>query len=379
MLNATKLLNTLMAVSVMTFAALPSFAQDDFDDIYYNPDKAKKEKKVTVRNYVPTPDYNGSDAYAGQTFTGVGTPRDVDEYNRRGMFAPVGATGDTITVNADTLGQFLYTQRLERFHNPEVVSGSGDADLMDMYYNQPAQSTSSVNIYLNGSPYWDYYSPYYYSPYYSWNWRWNNPWYWNSWYGPSWSWGWDPYWSWSWGWGPSYYPYPGWGWGWSGPAHRPPFAGGGNHAWRPAGPGATGTHPVGGGSSATGSYRRPGTSTGTWAGNRPGAMGTGSGHYNGGTTTRPGSFGTGTNNNVNRPATSTPTYNNNRGRNNSNRNSNYNNNNNTRRSTPTYNTNRSSGSSNHSSGGSFGRGSSGGGRSSGGSYGGGGGGGRGRR
>lgn len=83
------------------------------------------------------------------------------------------------------------TQRLIRFHAPEV------------------------NVYVSSPYYWDYYYDpvWYYSPYwrpcYSWSFGW-------AWGGPYWSWGWggwyDPFWGPSWGWG-----------GWYDPFWRPPY------------------------------------------------------------------------------------------------------------------------------------------------------------
>ena len=129
------------------------FAQD-FDDIYYTPkaEKAKKVKKTTVTNYIPTADYPAADTYSTGSYSMQPVTRHVDEYNRRGNYR---YSSDTVTVNADTLGDFLYTRRLERFHNPDVVTNTGDDELIDYYYSQPAATTSSnVNIYVNADPYY---------------------------------------------------------------------------------------------------------------------------------------------------------------------------------------------------------------------------------
>ena len=171
------LIQGLVATAVLAMPVLAS--AQDYDDIYYNPSKPAQtaKKKTTVKNYVPTADYPAADTYQSG-FSTQPVTRDVDEYNRHTAYRPA----DTVTVNADTLGEFLYTRRLERFHNPDVVTSTNDPDFIDYYYSQPAQTASNVNIYVNANP---WYSPYYYSswnwPYYGWGY---NSWYWNTW-GPS--------------------------------------------------------------------------------------------------------------------------------------------------------------------------------------------------
>lgn len=361
----------LMAVALMGVPVLAG--AQDFDDIYYNPSKAKKTQKIQQtkktptynQNYVPTPDYQAAGNYDVTNYT-TSAVRDVDEYNRRGIFAQ---SEDTVSVPLDSLGNFMYTQRIERFHNPEVVTNSGDQDLVDLYYSQPA---TTVNVYVNDpfySPYWGYGYPYYS--------RWYNP-YWN--WGPSWSWGWyDPYWSWSWGWGPSWgwgWNYPGWGWG--GPAWGPSWSPGWNHAWNTPS-GSSRPHYPQGGNTGIGSGNRNPNYTNGYRPNtgRPGNMGYGRpGNSGNGQVSRPASRPTNNNGNINN------TVNGNRGRNNY---GTQNNNNNTRRNQNSYNNNSNSSRNSWGSGsnrGSFGngggsRGSWGG--SGGGTRGGGGGGGRGRR
>ena len=382
----------LLATALMAAPVLAA-AQDFEDDIYYNPSKTQKKtvKAVTVKNYQPTPDYPAADTYTPGAYTFSSNPstRDIDEYNRR----TTPALRDTITVNADTLGEFLYTQRIEKFHNPDVVTQTGDADLIDYYYSQP-QTTSSVNIYVNNGPYWNSWNyPYRYS------WAYYDPWYWNSW-GPSWSYynpwywnSWDPYWGWSWNWGPSYYPG-----GWYPPHHWGPNPGW-HPTWRPVSHGSSRPHAstTGGGTS----NRRPGASgTGYYGGSdRRGSTANGAGNsVNTSTQTRPGNMGRGRygNNTATpvRPSTGTTQSGNGYSRPSSSGNRNVygggtsTGSSSTRRSTttPSYNTNRGNSGSNRSSygGSSSGRSSYGGGASYGGSsgrgsYGGGGGGGRGRR
>lgn len=386
----------LAAVSLLLGMPERATAQDYDDDIYYNPSKTSvpKKKKAKPIKYTPTPDYPAADTYSyGVTLDTLGRTtkmRDIDEYNRRGIFAPLD-TMDARTVNADTLGEFLYTHRIEAFHNPDVVTQTGNQDLVDYYYNQGYQkglNDGATNITVNTiDPFWWPGSYSYYYPGWSWRVGFYDPWYWgSSWgWGPSWSWGWGPSWawgpSWSWGWGPSWRP--GWDHGWAG-----------GTAWRPS-PGSYRPHASTSGSSIGGG-RRPtanGSSATVGGFNRPGNMGRGryTGNYNGGVTSRPA--------NVNGTSTWRPGNNGNsgsnvgnygtRGRNNGNavnrntnstrqntRNYNYNNNNSNSNRGSSWG-NSSWGGSSHGSGSSWGggRGSSGGG---GGSYGGGGGG-RGRR
>ncbi|MDE6324098.1 MAG: hypothetical protein K2L46_06435 [Paramuribaculum sp.] len=171
------------------------FAQSyDDDDIYFNPSKVKSESKKQKNTFEPQ---------AYQSATSVpqsGVNIDVDTYNRRGVFA----SADTIGESAQT-GDFNYTRQIERFHNPDIIASSNDADLANLYYSQPS---TDVNIYVNTVPsvgYWGY--PY---PLSSWYWGYARPysWYWNC--------GWDPYWAWgpSWSWSPSWCWGPSWNWGW---------------------------------------------------------------------------------------------------------------------------------------------------------------------
>lgn len=216
------------------------------DDIYFDSSKdkdknielAKKQAKTkpasAANGYIlyPIADYPAADIY-----TPDGTlAMSVDEYNRRGIFA-----NDTVSKDsAMSASGFEYTRQIERFYNPAIVKGSGDTELSQMYYVQPA----NVNIYINtpGYGYWGYpynswgyrYDPWFYGPGYwhSYNY-WGSPWYWNS----PWYWG-SPAWGPSWAWGPAYWG-PGWGWGaswgWGGGFSRPvsPRHPGALHSRRP--------------------------------------------------------------------------------------------------------------------------------------------------
>lgn len=363
-------------------------AQDFEDDIYYNPSSGntpakvkKKVKTTTVTNYVPTADYAPAGSYSYTT----NNTRDVDEYNRR---IPVSTVTVDSTVYTDD-GEFSYTRRIERFHNPDVVVNTGDDQLIEYYYNQQPSQTV-VNIYVDNAPWnWGWNYPYYTPSYYYNPWRWYGYNYWGpswslGWYDPWYTWTWAP--SWNWGWGGGWYPghhhhwYPGhnhnWGWG-----------GGHNTAWRPSGSGASGTHrPTGGWASGStrpdtggNGYVRPGAGAGTVSGNvpssRPGNMGRG--RYGTGTSST--STSAGSSSSASRP--STTNYNNTSSSSSTSRGRGSSSSSTTQRrsssssSSSSYNSSGSSRGSSYSGGGGSYRSSGGSGRSSGG----GGGGGRGRR
>ena len=228
-------------MAVMLGSALSVSAQSYYDDdIYYDASKAPKvETKVTVNRPVKQAHayqvMPGSDAYTVVT----SNTRDVDEYNRRGSYA---AVNNPSVEDSLAMSDFKYTRKIEKFYNPEVVTGSGDEDLIYYYSNAETQSApTQVNIYVDSPDYWN---PYFYSS--AWSWAWNrpvymnpwyysNPWLWDAWtWGPSfsWSWNWGP----SWGWGPSF----GWSWGWGagwGPAYGWHYPGGWhNPGWHRPGP-----------------------------------------------------------------------------------------------------------------------------------------------
>ncbi|MDE7475492.1 MAG: hypothetical protein K2M71_07685, partial [Duncaniella sp.] len=169
------IVSALAAVGVMS-------AQSYFDDdIYYNASKATKKattnnSSANKKNTVIVYDYPAADTY---TINGTRSIS-VDDYNRRGIFATDSLSADT------TATDFAYTRRIEQFYNPQIVSGSGDKELANIYYMEPEE----VNIYVNTpSAYWgyDYFYPYsaWTSPYWYNNyWRWNSSWYWGAWYDP---------------------------------------------------------------------------------------------------------------------------------------------------------------------------------------------------
>ena len=277
----------LFIMSVMVLSV--SFAQGYYDDdIYYDPDEAKKEKEALYKEKMK--EYMNSDEYknlAAPTYQVYNTnPRDVDEYNRRGgIYAYADTLAADSTVASGDNDVFEYTERIERFENPEIITSSDDELLKELYY------ANDVNIYV-GTPstylsfgfYDPWYYPYGWGPYYSTYWAWD------LWYRPYYYGWYDPF------WGPGYwhYPYhyyPHYGWTHPAPARHYSTAG-----RRPYG-GTAGTQPnVGGGrrpSGGVGGYnsnrttgRRPSSSTYTRPSSNENSSIFNNGMFNGGTVNR---------------------------------------------------------------------------------------------
>lgn len=371
-----KIFARFLKVSILCGMFLPmafgAVAQDYEDDLYYSPSRARAQEQARAQAEAAAREAAGLGA-ADHYTQGSSMPlkMDVDTYNRRNVAATASQQFD-----GGNAGNFNYTHRIERFHNPDVVSASNDTALIDYYYSTP--TTQDINVYVinNVDPvgsFWNWPS------YNYWNWGWNYPYWrfgWNSWTGWDFgfNWGYRPWWGPAWGpgwnWGPSWAWGPSWGPGWyPGPVYpsRPGYDRPG--ASRPHGP-SYGT--------ANNTGYRPGNNF------RPGSTNSGDSFRPGGTpnSNRPGNFGNPTmnynpgNGGYSVPAggnsgSYTPTNNDLRGRNNGNRTTPSNNSG--TRYTPSYNNNSGSsfgGSSRGRSGGSTSRGGAGG--SSGGSSGGGG-------
>lgn len=366
----------ILSIAMSALVIPMTYAQDDFDDIYYNP-SANKNKTNTKKAGKKQSNYIAN-------FSEM----DVDTYNSRGFYyeTPI----DTIGSATENGEDFVYTQQVQKYYNPTIVIDNA-AILEDVLEN----SYGNVDIQIRGgypvfsSIYYDYYAwapSYYWWSYPSWrfgyvngpfSWGWNVGPVWG--YGPSWSWTWGPSWGWS-------YPHHHHHWGYPGHINRPhthyaynrpgatrpvtPNSGwshntrpGGNYGSSSARPGSNVGHNTGGG--------RYGVTTGnnSGRGNRNTNMGRGRNGGNGTTSV------TNRNNRVNRTETSkatTSTYKSNNTTTNYNSNRSYNNNSNgssnrsynsTTNSNRSYNTgtNRSSGGSSYRSGsGSSGRSSGGG-------------------
>lgn len=252
-------------------------AQNYEDDIYYNPNKTKTTAPSTgVKTSATADNMMGNITADGYYYNpnlgeyAVLSESDVDAYNRYGSYYETDL--DTIGAAVGNSEDFVYTQQIQKFYNPTIVTDNADA--LEAVLNN---SYGNVNVvYTGGCPTftaWSYSPWYVYSP---WSWRW---------YGPGWSFGWDPLWSWTWSptwaWGPSwawgwYDPWywgPGWGatwgWGWHHPGYHPY---GPNHHRGMAGRPGNGHPNLGLG---RGNYRSHGGVGG-------GLAGSGSGRYSGG-------------------------------------------------------------------------------------------------
>ena len=215
-----------VVLGVGSYSVSPAQSYYD-DDIYYSASKAKKEKEEAAKkqaeavrkqaeakaaaNYVANKsiDFPAADTY---TITSQGLERDVDEYNRRTV-----SNYKSPDVKTDA-GDFSYTRRIEKFHNPSIVDDSNDETLQYLYYTSEAEreqreDLTQVNVYINSPWGWNYTWPYYSS------YAWGPSWYWNSWYTPGWSFAWNYIPGWTWGYAPSWGWNVGWGpsWGWAGP------------------------------------------------------------------------------------------------------------------------------------------------------------------
>lgn len=387
---------TILLAALLAAPATVS-AQDPYDDLYFSPSKeAEKKKKAEEARRKAQAEWDAKyGTPAADTYTGGSTmPRnvDVDVFNRRNSDA---ANASGLTEDMSGNDAFAYTRRLERYHNPDIVSASNDSTLQEYYYSTPSENDINVYVINTIDPFdygwgatpwsWGWYNPYRYNfwgprwsigwgfdPWFDFSWGWGSPW-----YGPSWGWGWSSPW-----YGPSW----GWGWGWTGGCHWHPSWGGaplppgGHHGWasRPMRPGfnggrgnATASRRPGYGITRPGSQNRPtwsGASSGANSrpGYRPGNASRPGSTYRPSGTSRPGSSdiyrpGSSGNNNNNsyRPS-------NNSRRGNSGNSYNYNSGSSQRNSSPSWNSSRGSNNSSRGGGG-------------GGSYRGGGGGGRGRR
>lgn len=305
-------------------------AQDYEDDLYYSPSQAQARERAAQAARQAAE--NAAGLGSAELYTaGSSNPlaMDIDAYNRRGADTLAAAA-----ANASMRPDFRYTRRIERFHNPDVVSASNDTALIDYYYSTPSEQDVNVYVINNIDPSaytWNY--PTY--PYYGWSgwgypsfsFGWNSAWGWNV----GWNWGWGPSWGYNpwygpaWAWGPS------WGWGhswcWHHPAPpRPP------RPWGYDRPGASRPHGPSYSGRPAGNYnpRRPGVNNSR----RPGNFGYPSGgswHNNTNGTVRPATPAGGNNNNGYRPSNNDL-----RGRNNNSGSSN------NRYSTPNRNTSRPS-------------------------------------
>ena len=190
-------LSVLMGAMPLTMAA-----QDD--DLYFTPKKSSKDAPVKIERDV----YDRPAYYCG-------SPRNVDEYNRRGKLKSYYQK-----IGTDSLGNDVI-----EFHEGDGTYGTADLDSTitiypgsERYYDEDSDFAYSRRMGRFDDFYWDpaFYG-YYGSPYWRGYYGWYDPWY-DPWYGPYYT-GWYGRWHNPWfygyyGWG---YPYYGWGGGWYGP------------------------------------------------------------------------------------------------------------------------------------------------------------------
>lgn len=261
----------LTTIGVVALSLATVAVAQDYDDIYagssYSGRSGSSRRSTTVQTAPSSTSSSSRIATTSQrykvTVEKSSAARDEDEYNRRGNYDyNDNYAADTTAVTGDNQNTFSNTERIQRFYNPDVVDGSGDDELITLYYD--TEPTVNLVIGTNwGYPYWGYGWNTWYDPF----WSWYDPWYYSGWYGYYRPWGWysgwygswyDPWYSWNWGWGP------GWdyGWGWH---HGWDY--GWNHGWNDRFAG--GRRPMGntwgGNGTMAGGGRRPGYATGNSA------------------------------------------------------------------------------------------------------------------
>ena len=107
-------INLLIILSLLTTVTVSAQGYYD-DDIYYDPSKAKEEKeaiyKEKLEEYMNSDEYKNMASPTYQVYNN--SPRDVDEYNRRGGIYAIADTLQTdstaISGNNDV---FEYTERI---------------------------------------------------------------------------------------------------------------------------------------------------------------------------------------------------------------------------------------------------------------------------
>ncbi len=186
-----KMINFRLLYTLVSLVIVPIAMADNYfdDDIYYDAskDKSKTQKVEVVTKSTTTAISQPVSSIDYSSYSG--SMRDVDEYNRQGIYSDI--YSDTVSYDSVlNIGGYTYTNRIERFYNPEIVSSSGNQELIDSYSN----NQSVVNIYVDS--FWDPYPGWawnYSYPRYSWNYTfyagvWNPYWpnyYWyNPWYDP---------------------------------------------------------------------------------------------------------------------------------------------------------------------------------------------------
>ena len=140
-------LTALLGVGLLSLGTLVQ--AQDFDDIYYDGSESPKPTEKVITTPVRTSQVSSATMgttprrYRIPVNTGSSAARSDDEYNRRGAYSR-DARVDTLAADSSYMdeGKFANTERIERFYNPDVVNGSGDDELITLYYD----TTPTVNI-----------------------------------------------------------------------------------------------------------------------------------------------------------------------------------------------------------------------------------------
>ena len=270
--------NYKLFLGVLMFSITPMFGQGYYDDdIYYDAEKAKKERQEKLAELQAEYELANPEMKAPTYQVYNNNDVDVDAYNRMGRSYTQRDSSAVDSIRPANSSMFTYTDRIERFSNPDIVTASDDPELIELYY------ADDVNIYV-GTPSttvsFGFYDPWY-SSWYS---PWYGPRYSSYWYSPFYTyWGygyWDPWCSWyDPFWGPGYYhPYPYYGYHHH---YYPSYAWNSNHRYS-----SNGRRPFGGnsGSSMVSDGRRPVNSTirrnSTATGRRPSSTFNNTNNYN---------------------------------------------------------------------------------------------------
>ena len=187
----------------MAFVSLAGFAQ--VDDMYFIPQKEepKKTSTVVVTYESPQPAVAETEAHVqDEPVYATGEVRDVDEYNRRGVWA-----GDTLTADGDSTDaaarsvepgdDYECSKRILRFCAPTIGVAVSSPLYWDLCYGPNAiyWDVYDDGVFAYAFPsswstfYWGPYVSWGWGPYYSY-WGWGGPWY-AGWYDP---WYWRPHW-----------------------------------------------------------------------------------------------------------------------------------------------------------------------------------------
>ena len=189
---------------VMALAVSAGFAQ--VDDMYFIPQKEEPKKASTVVvTYEPQhAEDNGDDVLppGEEPVYASGEVRDVDEYNRRGIWANDAAEDslageDSTEVAArgalDSGDDYECSKRILRFCTPTIGVAVSSPLYWDLCYGPNAiyWDVYDDGVYAYAFP--SSWSTFYWGPYYSWGWGW--PYYYWGWGGP-WYAGWHDPWYW---------------------------------------------------------------------------------------------------------------------------------------------------------------------------------------